>query len=171
MPPELRARKHLPTSKSAIKQAYKKKLQAQGRRALGREERIERLQMVDPSAPSATIKKIADKLPRTQASLLIQLITEHVPLYRYLHRFKKADSSTCPACHQADESVHHFLIVCQAYDVPRREMRRELRGKAGKLDSLLTDERCTKALFKFITATQRFRTTHGNLELPDDDED
>lgn len=136
-----------------------------------KEERIERLQLVDATAPSPRIKKITDTLPRTQASLLTQLITEHVPLYRYLHRFKKAESPTCPACHQAEESVHHFLLMCPAHDTPRREMRRELKGKAGKLSSLLTDSRCTRALFKFITATQRFRATHGNLELPDDEED
>lgn len=171
MPPELRSGKILPISKSAIKQAYKKELRGQAQHAMSREERIDKLQMTDPSAPSSNIKKITDRLPRTQASLLVQLITEHVPLCRYLHRFKKADSSTCPACNQADESVHHFLMICPAYDIPRRELRRELGGKAGKVASLLTDDNCTRALFKFISSTQRFRTTHGSLELPDDDED
>lgn len=170
MPAELRGSKTLPISKSAVKQAFKKSLQQQARAALGGEERINKLRLTDPSAPSPKIRKIMDELPRTQASLLAQLITEHVPLCRYLHRFKKADSPTCPACHQAEESVHHYLIVCPVYDVPRRELRRETKGKGGKISSLLTDSNCTKALFRYIAATQRFRATHGHLELPEDDE-
>ena len=168
MPTELHKGKRLPVSRSAIKQRFRRELQTQANEAQKGEERIVKLQLTDPSAPSSNIAKITGRLPRTQASLLTQLITEHAPLCQYLHRFKKAESPRCPACLQAAESVHHYLMECPAYDTPRRERRRALRGKGRKVSSLLTDDRCTRELFKFIAATQRFKSTHGQLELPEE---
>lgn len=170
LPPELRAGKSLPISKSAVKTTFKKDLQKQAKADQGKEERIIKLQATDPSAPSANIKKILERLPRKQASLLTQLITEHVPLCKYLHRFKKADSPLCPTCLRSSESVHHYLMDCPAFEIPRRERSRALRGKGRKVAELLTDDRCTRELFKYIAATQRFSTTHGHLELPEEED-
>lgn len=169
LPRELRSHKTLPHSKSAIKQAFKNDIKKQAREALTRSDKITRLKQTDPSAPSKRTKTLTESLPRVQASLLTQMITGHVPLAHYLYRFKKAESAMCPACQTSSETIYHFLMECPAHNIPRREMQQTLKGKARKITTLLTDEECTKALFRYISKTQRFRTTHGDLELPEGD--
>jgi len=62
-----------------------------------------------------------------QASLLIQLCTDHVPLQRYLYRIHKANSPICPSCNTTRESVFHYLMECLARDAePALDQRLDL---------------------------------------------
>ncbi|KZT63681.1 hypothetical protein DAEQUDRAFT_636083, partial [Daedalea quercina L-15889] len=54
-------------------------------------------------------------LPHKQASILIQLQTEHVPLQKYLYRIQKAESPFCPNCGETRETVHHYLLECPKF--------------------------------------------------------
>ena len=94
----------------------------------------------------------------------------------------------CPCCNAADETAHHFLLACPAYDARRAELKNALRG--GNTDLLtpllalpeqqqvqaLLDPRywgddasmtsdpsfvpyaCTTAIARFVAAAWRFRS-------------
>jgi hypothetical protein len=110
---------------------------------------------------------IADSLPRKQASLLIQLRTGHAPLNKHLFNIKSTDSPICPVCEDAHETVHHFLLSCPAYERHRRHLFYTLNRGSRSLATLLSHPKATKHLFKFINKTGRFKSTLGDLELPD----
>ena len=120
---------------------------------------------IDNQMPSKTYRKLAERLPRRQASILIQLRTEHVPLQKYLHRIKKVDSPMCEQCGATPETVYHFLRECPAYE----EQRRRLDGNAGatatQLRTLLNTPRAMTHLFQYIHDTGQFHTTYGDLTL------
>lgn len=170
LPRKLRSNRTLPYSKLAIKQQFQKAVKVQAMKELLKSDKITRLRQTDPSVPSKKIKTLTESLPHQHASLLTQLITGHVPLGHYLWRFKTAESAMCPVCQVSAETVMHFLIECPAHEAPRREMQQTIGPKARQITALLTDDLCTKALFQFISRTQRFRTTHGDLELPKRDD-
>ena len=111
---------------------------------------------------------MADSLPCKQASLLIQLHTGHAPLNKHLFNIKSADSPICPACEDAHETVHHFLLSCPAYERHRRHLFYTLNQGSCSLAILCAHPKATtKHLFKFISKTGRLKTTLGDLELPD----
>src|ERR1700728_4273812 len=64
--------------------------------------------------PLKRYRMITNSLPCKQASLLIRLRTGHVPLNKHLFNIKSADSPICPACEDAHETVHHFLLTTPA---------------------------------------------------------
>ncbi|KAI0722061.1 hypothetical protein C8Q72DRAFT_787603 [Fomitopsis betulina] len=115
--------------------------------------------------PSKAYCKLAERLPRHQASILIQLCTEHVLLQKYLHRIKKADSPICEQCSMVPETVYHYLHECLVYE----EQREQLDGDAGEaamqLQTLLNTPRMMKHLFQYIHSTRQFHTTYGDFAL------
>ncbi|KAI0714108.1 hypothetical protein C8Q72DRAFT_790234 [Fomitopsis betulina] len=115
--------------------------------------------------PSKAYHNLAERLPRHQASILIQLCTEHVLLQKYLHRIKKTDSPICEQCGLAPEMVYHYLCKCPAYE----EQREKLDGDAGKaamqLRTLLNTPRMMKHLFRYIHSTRWFHATYSDLAL------
>ena len=110
-------------------------------------------------------------IPRRNASLLVQLRTRHVPLNKYLHRIKRADSPLCPACEGGSESVLHFLVTCPAYKPLRRPLHHALKRQSHSLNVLLNDPAAFRPLFHFINRTGRFHDTFGNLALPPEKEE
>jgi ribonuclease HI len=98
-------------------------------------------------------------LPRARAVLLYRLITGHVPLRHHLFRIQAVDSPTCEQCHEAPETVAHFLMRCPAY----ADVRHEILGFRGRdylhLDFLFSSREALLPLFDFIRVTGRFRDT------------
>ena len=108
---------------------------------------------------------MSERLPRRQASILIQLRTEHVPLQTYLHRIQRADSPTCEQCGTAPETVHHYLRECPAYEEQRERLDGDAGEAATQLRTLLNAPRMMTHLFRYIHNTGRFHTTYGDLAL------
>lgn len=99
--------------------------------------------------------KLTNELSRRDNSVLFQLRSGHAPLNVHLHRIKRAESPTCDACDEADETVTHYI-----YDCPARMMERhKLRKAAGKewRDRAHLLVRGTKALVEYVRATGRMR--------------
>ncbi|KAH7916939.1 hypothetical protein BV22DRAFT_970327, partial [Leucogyrophana mollusca] len=101
---------------------------------------------------------------------LFQLRTNHAPLNKHLFRIKgnadEPESPICPSCKAKEETVHHFLIACPAHQRQRDALIRALGRKANSLPALLSDEKCTSALFKYIASTRRFEQTFGDVTPP-----
>ena len=115
--------KDLPASKSATKQHLKRKIHKEHKREFRNSPRYERAARIDPKVPTSNFLKVAAKLTRSQASILVQLCTGHVPLQAYLHWFKLADTPICPSCGIEPESTTHYLLYCITYTVQRRQLR------------------------------------------------
>lgn len=165
LPGWLRKRGTLPRSVSKARQTINTEITRQAKEEWRRSPRATRMDRIDNQMPSKTYRKLAERLPRRQASILIQLRTEHVPLQKYLHRIKKVDSPMCEQCGATPETVYHFLRECPAYE----EQRRRLDGNAGatatQLRTLLNTPRAMTHLFRYIHDTGRFHTTYGDLTL------
>ncbi|KNZ80053.1 hypothetical protein J132_07933 [Termitomyces sp. J132] len=102
-----------------------------------------------------TTIQIIEDLPRRHASILIQLRTGHCPLNHYLYRFN------CDACHEAPETVEHFILECRAHDRHRREMRKTTGTTPEALSKLLSDADAVRVLFRYINSTRRFERPYG----------
>ena len=83
LPPLLRRR--LPYSASAVKQEFAESQKARWREAWQGSPRYARFQHIDTNFPFSKFRKLSDRLSRSQASLLMQLRTGHIPLNSYLH--------------------------------------------------------------------------------------
>ncbi|KAH7915762.1 hypothetical protein BJ138DRAFT_1238184, partial [Hygrophoropsis aurantiaca] len=112
---------------------------------------------------------IAHSLPRKHAVILFQLCTNHAPLNKHLHRIKgKAEepaSPRCPHCNLREEIVHHFLLTCPAFIQQHNALLRAIPRQKHNLPSLLNDPKCITHLFKYIAATERFKTVFGDVTL------
>ena len=114
--------KDLPASKSATKQHLKRKIHEEHKREFRKSPRYERAARIDPKVPTSNFLKVAAKLTRSQASILVQLCTGHVPLQAYLHQFKLANTPICPSCGIEPESTTHYLLYCITYTAQRRRL-------------------------------------------------
>jgi hypothetical protein len=115
--------------------------------------------------------KIAAKLTRSQASILVQLRTGHVPLQAYLHQFKLAATPICPSCETEPESITHYLLYCVTYTAQRRRLRRSL-GRDNSLGlEILGEEKTMKFLMAYINDMKRFEESHGNLQPAEQDDE
>lgn len=127
LPGWLRKRGMLPKSVSKTRQTLNTAVTKHAKEEWKQSPRAVQMSQIDEHMPSKTYCKLAERLPRRQASILIQLCTEHIPLRKYLYRIKKADSPMCEQCGAAPETVHHFLRECPAYE----EQRGRLDGNTG----------------------------------------
>lgn len=159
----------LPQSKTAVRMTNIKSLGTQNTKLFRQAAQWPRIIHIDPSLPSNRFKKITKKLNRRQATLLIQLRTGHAPLSKHLYTIKATNSPVCSACNDAHESVHHYLLRCPATEQLRRACFAGLGRAARTLETLLSNEKALKALFRFIGSTRRFKSTFGDdLEIPDE---
>jgi hypothetical protein len=165
LPPELRS--PLPHSKSAIQQVMLKDLKAQATNYLRESPQWRKLRHIDLSMPSNRFRKLVDYLPRKHANLLMQLRTGHAPLNKLLYTIKCTDSPVCPACEDAHETVHHFLLSCPAYEHHRRDLFYKLNRGSRSLHTLLSHPKAIKLLFKYIARTGRFKSSLGDMAIPD----
>ena len=119
-----------------------------------------RLAKLGYKAPSTSFIRTISRanISRRSASLVTQLLLNHIPLNEYLYRFKTVDSARCPACGAATESVRHFLLECPIYAHERWILEKGLRksNKALMLRNLLGDAETISLLITYISATHRF---------------
>jgi ribonuclease HI len=168
LPACFRSRITLPISKSAIKQQFNANLEARNSGLFAKSPRSNSIHRIDKSLPSNAFMKLTEGLPRRHASLLFQLRSGHIPLYKHLHRIGATDSPLCPTCQGGTESILHFLVDCPAYEPFRRILYTAFKRHARSLHVLLNDPDALRPLFRFINRTGRLQDTFGDLNLPDD---
>lgn len=131
-----------------------------------------KIKAIDDSFPFDHHRKIVNTLTRAQASILIQLRTQHIPLNTYLHKIGKAENSRCEACWQrseqtTDETVRHFLFECPEYAAERSRLQTKLGRDARDLKTILKNKEKTKELIRYIARTKRLQSSIGNLTSRD----
>ena len=156
--------KGLPDSKAARLQRFKRQAKEQHQQTFWDLPRYERISKIEPQAPSSAFRILSRTLTRGQTSIMTQLRTGHIPLHSYLHRFKLADSPTCPNCGEEPETVTHFLKVCKAHDNARRALRKELGRDIEVGLELLGERNNVRKVLRYIARTRRFKESHGSLE-------
>ena len=161
--------KPLPVSISATRQFLKKKIKARWLADWRSSPRFPRMSTIDCSLPTADFLEIISQLRRNQASLLIQLRTNHIPLNETLHRIKRSDSASCPHCRgNVKDTVHHLLLLCPHYANARRVLQSRLGRDSSSIPFLLSSRAGIPDLLRFISDTNRLTATFGEVR-PDDD--
>ena len=157
--------KTLPCSKLAVQQAFHAKLKRGAAKVWQKSPQYEWMTWIDSALPSDKFSKQTSKMLRKHTSLLFRLRSGHVPLNKHLHRIQKADSPTCPCCHQHDKTVMHYVMHCPAH----KNVRCEMIGAGGRgardLSKLLTEPKFFPHLFQFIGHSRRMQSVFG--EIPD----
>ncbi|KAF9492305.1 hypothetical protein BDN71DRAFT_1354531, partial [Pleurotus eryngii] len=97
------------------------------------------------------------KLTRRQASTVTQLLTEHVPLNKYLHCIRKKLSGICDGCRQHDKSVEHYLTRCPAHLAARARPRMKVGKDINSAARMLANTEYFEAIAKFVKRTRRLR--------------
>ena len=156
-------RQKLKISTAALKQSHNKDVKARWRNKWAKSLRGKRDHQIDSSSPSPLfIKCISNpKLPRQAASLISQLRIAHIPLNSYLHKFKCVDSTRCPACGAAKETVQHFLLSCPGYAHERWALEKAIKCKPN-MKTLLGEQESALALKNYVYATHRFDNKPAN---------
>ena len=159
LPPFLR--RNLALNPSAIKQQHNDNTKAKWTKTWRKSPRGRNLAKIDKSTPSAKFLGAISsaEISRRSASLITQLLIEHIPLNSYLEKFKKVDNARCPACGETRESVSHFLLHCPGYAHERWILDQRVRKKNKSLskESLLGTPELIKPLANFIKASHRFK--------------
>ena len=156
-------RNSLPTSASALKQAYVATLKDKWATLWGASPRKARLTQFGEAFPFNAFSKRLDSLTRKQSSIILQLRCGHIPLNVYLHRINRADSDRCLACYDEEEQVshpetiNHFIFVCSAYSEARNELIDKISLNQFHLSNMMKDTNRLKALTTYINRTGRFR--------------
>ena len=70
--------------------------------------RFQRTANINSRLPDASFLQLTKEISKSQASVLFQLRSKHIPLRKYLFRISKTDSPVCALCQHGDETVHHF---------------------------------------------------------------
>ncbi|EIW85502.1 hypothetical protein CONPUDRAFT_70292 [Coniophora puteana RWD-64-598 SS2] len=154
----------LPDSISARKQAHAASMKTRWERLWANSPRAHRLAKLNLKAGARSFITLTADLPKRQTSALIFLITRHLPLNAYLHRFKRAEEPFCNHCDDvADETIHHYLFDCPAWGRARHDLIRTLGRNAESLAYLLTNTKATQPLMRYINATGGFKDILGDV--------
>ena len=150
-------RKPLKQNKSAAKQAHNSKLKVEWRRGWQISPRAQRLKHIDSSLPSSKFLKLTSNpdMSRKGASWLYQIRTGHFPLNAYLHRFKRAENTGCPACGHSKETPQHLVLDCPAYAHERWPLIKGKSQKNKEFAALIGKPKNAIDLINFIQATGR----------------
>ncbi|KAF8239170.1 hypothetical protein L208DRAFT_1238602, partial [Tricholoma matsutake] len=89
----------------------------------------------------------------------------HTPLAKHLYHIGKADSLTCPACQQKEETVQHYMLHCQAHQAARQRLQNNTGGRDINLTKLFTTTKTLWALFIFIVEMGRWHSTFGDMPM------
>jgi ribonuclease HI len=151
-------RKWLKISRSASIATVATKRKKRWRREWIASPRYAKFKHIDPTLPSRKFIKLISntKISRVDASKIFQMRSGHAPLNTYLHRFKRKESSQCPACGAPKETPQHFLLECPAYAHERWKLRPKRGVLETKFAELLTSEKKIIALAHYMKATRRF---------------
>jgi hypothetical protein len=145
---------------SAVRKSADKAIKQRWTNGWRKSKRGQSVTKTDKNSPSAHfIRSISNaSISRKSASLVTQLLTEHIPLNKYLKRINKVEKASCPACGAEHETVKHFLLVCPGYAHERWALEKCLnkRHKTLMLDNLIGDTESILPLTNFINASLRF---------------
>jgi hypothetical protein len=150
-------RRKLKISTSALKQNRSMKSISNWKKNWTKSARGKQDHKIDPSSPSKKFIELISnpKLSRKASSFISQFRIAHIPLNSYLHRFKRVDQPSCPACGDPKETVEHFLLHCPAYAHERWVLEKAIKSKPS-LKILLGNSKTAQALGNYIEATHRF---------------
>jgi ribonuclease HI len=93
---------------------------------------------------------------RKHVAWLARLRTGHCSLNKYLNRFNITDSPNCDMCHEAHETVEHYLLQCQLFDSERKELREKVGVMGMRKEKLLGDPKFIQHTLEFVEKTGRF---------------
>jgi hypothetical protein len=122
--------------------------------------------------PSKKYIELTRGCTRAQATILFRLRTGYIPLNEYLDPINaRKGGPACEACKtdaiSEEETVHHLLLDCPAYERARSRLRAELGvRRAGDIQFLLHNHRACDALMHFLDRTGRFTDSLGMLVVP-----
>ena len=150
-------KKPLKHNKLAAKQEHKKQIKIAWSREWQKSLRAHRTKNIDASLPSLKfIKLISDlDISRKGASWLYQLRSGHIPLNAYLHRFKRVESASCPACGHHNETTQHYLLDCPAYAHERWPLITGKSPKNKEYGKLVGGPKNALPIINYIMATGR----------------
>jgi len=153
-------RKPLLMNPSAVKRAHNDCLKHKWTTTWQKSDKVRKMHQINSSTPSNKFLNAIslDKITRSTASLISQLRLTHTPLNSYLKRFKRIDSTRCPACRADKETIEHFLLFCLVYAYERWALACQVKKqrKTISIISLLGDPKLVIPLGNFINTTQRF---------------
>ena len=92
---------------------------------------------------------------RKHIAWIARLRTGHCSLNKYLHRFNIIDEPTCE-CGEGEETVKHYLLLCELYDRQRDKLRRAVGAGGMRVEELLGDIKMIPYTIQFIEDTKRF---------------
>ena len=102
-------------------------------------------------APSKKWLQLIVDLKCTQALLMLQLCMGHIDQNKHLHCIKHINSLACPSCNAtAEETIQHFLFICDNYCQECFELQRKLGHNVSKLSYLLTNSPANTQILKYV---------------------
>ena len=148
-------KKALKHNKSVAKQCHNSKLKQAWNREWQKSPRAQRLKLIDPSLPSPKFLKLTSDpdISRKGASWLFQLRIGHFPLNAYLHRIKRAENASCPACGHHKETPQHFLLDCPKYAHERWPLMARKSSKNREYANLIRSNKNPIPIIDYIQAT------------------
>ena len=163
--PEMLQGHTLPCSLAALCSKFKELLKLRWRAMWAKSPWKGWMDRINDKLPSHSFLMVTNHLSQAQASVLMQLRTDHSPLNHFLHRIGKIDSPTCPACRSTDETVLHYLLDCPGYTHEWHGLFQAVGLNSKSLWHLLGNWRAYKALLIYISTTGRFKDTYGDLQV------
>jgi hypothetical protein len=157
-------RKPLQHNKSMAKQEHKSKIKTKWIKEWQHSLHAQRTKHIDSSLLSPIfLKLISDPdISRKGTSWLYQICSGHIPLNTYLHRFKRVESTGCPACGHHNKTTQHFLLDCPAYTHKRWPLITGKSLKNKEYGNLVGRIQNAKLIIKFITDTGRLLQEYTN---------
>jgi ribonuclease HI len=154
----------LPLSAMAVRQEYKRGLKKEWKRKWETSPRFLKLSQIDPPLLSNNFIHLTEGLWRTQASIIAQLHTGHIPLNHYLHRITKSNTPRCSSCNYKEETTHHYLFDCPTWRHKRWSMGKKLGKNAKSMEHILSKEKGIKEVLKYVGRTERFKYSNSEVD-------
>ena len=149
----------IPQSILAACQAFKLELSKVWKRSWAHSPCFACMENIDPSLPSRKYRTLTDVLTRAQSSVITQLQTGHIPLYKHLYCIKKVATPLCPTCSWGDKSILHFLFECCAHEHACISLR-EVMGCNAKCHHWVSTIGCNSVLLWACTFRMPLMLTH-----------
>jgi len=145
----------LPRSLASLKREISEKKWAEARSWAGGRISKAKYRMVKSQNPDSVV---ADSTKRL-ASRFYQLKTGHTRIGQYLHWAKVRPDAQCWWCKCPSQTRDHLFKVCPEWKLQQKVLWAEVQKETGrwksrwKIQDLLADKRCGKAVLDFLTAT------------------
>ena len=121
---------------------------------------------IDDRLPSIAFYRDTAGFTRVQTSLITQLHMAHIPFNKHLYHTKRMPTPICLACTRAEESIHHYLFDCRAYEHARIALRRTLGHRSKSLWDLLGSQKAMLATLTYVATTRRLQPFFSDVTPP-----